>query len=341
VGTSPKATTTAFVDVPRRQGKALDMRTLNRSIAWRRQIAIRHAENALRFQPTLRVTACPACDGAHHSPFLVVYGFNYHECDSCGHLFVENPPAPAEIASLYKGAPVPAGVYDGDELFKRRVEQIARPKAEFCRATIQPEGHWFDVGCGTGELLSVVREAGWIPRGCDADPAYVSFARRQGIDVIEGYVDELPAELAGSVRVISALNVLEHVPDPKRWLARLTGPLVSGAHLVLEVPRHPSISSFSNLLYPDLASRHIYPPDHLHIFSEASLEHVLDACGFKARALWVFGQDFQELIYSSAAHAGLAESAFLHRILDASGAIQAAIDSQNLCDVQLVIAQKR
>jgi SAM-dependent methyltransferase len=327
--------------VPRRQGKALDMRTLQRTIAWRRQIALRHAENAGRFQPALRVTTCPACDGSSHALFVAVYGFDYHECSGCGHLFLSNPPDPAQIASLYQGSAVPAGVYDGDELFKRRVEQIARPKVEFCRTVIQPEGNWFDVGCGTGELLSVVREAGWIPRGCDADPAYVSFARREGLDVIEGYVDELPAELASSVRVISALNVLEHVPDPKGWLARLTGPLASGAHLVLEVPRHPSISSFSNLLYPALASRHIYPPDHLHIFSEASLEHVLEACQFQARALWVFGQDFQELMYSSAAHAGLAESAFFHRLLDASGAIQAAIDGQNLCDVQLVIAQKR
>jgi SAM-dependent methyltransferase/Zn ribbon nucleic-acid-binding protein len=333
-------TAIAFAGVPRRQGKPLDMRTLHRSIEWRRQIARDHEATARRCRPERNVTACPACAGDHHVTFVQIYGFDYHECTNCGHLYLHNPPAPETIAQLYQGDTVQAQVYVGEELFRRRVEQIARPKAAFCREHIQPEGEWFDVGCGTGELLSVVREAGWIARGCEADPAHVRFARSRGLDVLEGYVDELPPELTASVRVLSALNLLEHVPAPKPWLARLTAGLVVGGHVVIEVPRHPSLSSFSNLLHPELASRHIYPPDHLHIFTEASLEHVLGACGLRARAVWVFGQDFQELLYSSAARAGLPESGFFHRLLDAAGSIQLAIDRENLSDVLFVVAQK-
>jgi SAM-dependent methyltransferase len=337
---NPPLLATAFADVPRRQGKAMDMRALSRSIEWRRGIARQHEQTARRVKPSTSVAMCPACEHDQHAPFVVVYGFSYHACARCGHLFLQNPPAPEEIAKLYQGGTAQADVYVGDELFKRRVEQISRPKAEFCRLHVPPGGDWFDVGCGTGELLSVVRELGWTPRGCEADPAHVRFARQQGIEVSEGYLDALPAELAGSVRVISALNLLEHIPAPRPWLERLTAPLVAGGHVVLEVPRHPSLSSFSNLLYPELASRHIYPPDHMHIFTEASLEHVLGACRLRARAVWVFGQDFQELLYSSAAHAGLAESPFFHRLLDSAGAIQKAIDGENLSDVLFVIAQK-
>jgi hypothetical protein len=61
----------------------------------------------------------------------------------------------------------------------------------------------------------------------------------------------------------------------------------------------------------------------------------------RARAVWVFGQDFQELMYSSAASAGLPESKLFHRILDAAGPIQSAIDAENLSDVLFVVAQKR
>jgi hypothetical protein len=168
----------------------------------------------------------------------------------------------------------------------------------------------------------------------------VNFARAHGIEVIEGYVDELPAGFGDSVRVLSALNLLEHLPEPRAWLGRLAAPLAPGAHVVIEVPRHPSLSSFSNLLYPELACRHIYPPDHMHIFTEASLERVLAACGLGACALWVFGQDYQEFVYSSAAHADLSESAFFHRVLDASRSIQRAIDAENLCDVLFVVARK-
>jgi 2-polyprenyl-3-methyl-5-hydroxy-6-metoxy-1,4-benzoquinol methylase/Zn ribbon nucleic-acid-binding protein len=317
------------------------MRSLDRTIAWRRGMGESHRESARRLRPASTRATCPACDGAEHARFVEIYGFSYHECQACGHLFLANPPAPEDIARLYQGATEQSRVYVGEELFRLRVEQIARPKANFCTEYLAPGGIWFDVGCGTGELMSVVRELGWEPRGCEADRAHVEFARAQGSQVIHGYVDELPSELGDSVRVLSALNLLEHLPEPRAWLERLTRPLAAGAHVVIEVPRHPSLSSFSNLLYPELACRHIYPPDHMHIFTEASLERVLAASGLHARAVWVFGQDYQELMYSSAAHAGLNESAFFHGVLDAGLAIQKAIDAENLCDVLLVVAEKR
>jgi SAM-dependent methyltransferase len=332
---------TAFPDVSRRRGKPLDMRALHRTIEWRRQIAHGHEAMARRCRPARVVATCPACDGDRHAHFVEIYGFEYRECGRCGHLFLHNPPMPEAIASIYQGVTAQAQVYVGEELFRRRVEQIARPKGQFCREHIEPGGQWLDVGCGTGELLSVVRELGWEARGSEADPAHVEFARQQGLEVELGYIDELAPEFADSVRVISALNLLEHLPEPKPWLGRLTARLRPGGYVVVEVPRHPSLSSFSNLLYPKLASRHIYPPDHLHIFTESSLEWLLKACGLRARAVWVFGQDFQELMYSSAANAGLAESALFHRILDASGPIQLAIDGQDLSDVLFVVAQKR
>jgi Methyltransferase domain len=316
------------------------MRSLSRTIEWRREMGRRHEESARRLRPALVVERCPACEGTEHALFVVVFGFSYHECAGCGHLFLHNPPAPDAIATLYAGTTQQTPIYVGEEVFRRRIEQIARPKADFCREHVAPPGIWFDVGCATGELLSAARELGFTPHGCEADSAHVEFARAQGFDVIAGYVDAVPPELVARARVLSLLNLLEHIPSPRSWLERLTAPLESGAHLLIEVPRHPSLSSFSNLLHPDLASRHIYPPDHLHIFTEASLEHVLRACHLEARALWVFGQDYQELLYSSAANAGLRESAFFHRLADASASIQRAIDAENLCDVLLVLAQK-
>jgi 2-polyprenyl-3-methyl-5-hydroxy-6-metoxy-1,4-benzoquinol methylase len=332
--------TSAFEGVPRRQGKRLDMRSLDRTIAWRRRMGESHRETARRLRPASTRATCPVCDGTEHAPFVEIYDFAYRECQACGHLFLANPPTPEDIERLYQGETEQARVYVGAELFQRRVEQIARPKASFCAQYVPPGGIWFDVGAGTGELLSVVRELGWEPQGCEADVAHVQFAGEQGIALIRGYVDELPTDLGANVRVLSALNLLEHVPEPRIWLERLSAPLAPGAHVVIEVPRHPSLSSFSNLLYPELACRHIYPPDHLHIFTEASLERVLAAAKLRARAVWVFGQDYQELVYSSAANAGLSESSFFHRVLDAAGAIQAAIDTENLCDVLFVVAQK-
>src|SRR5262245_23970273 len=126
----PRVSTTAFDAVPRRHGKPMDMRALRRTIDWRRQMAEAHERTARRLQPAARRATCPACDGSEHAPFVDVYGFAYHECSGCGHLFLVNPPAPEAIADLYRKAGTEqARVYVGEELFQRRVEQIARPKA--------------------------------------------------------------------------------------------------------------------------------------------------------------------------------------------------------------------
>jgi O-antigen chain-terminating methyltransferase len=70
-----------------------------------------------------------------------------------------------------------------------------------------------DVGCGRGELLGLLRDAGVAARGVDADPDMVAYARGEGLDVEQGdllgYLDALPD---GSVGGLFAGQVVEHLP---------------------------------------------------------------------------------------------------------------------------------
>jgi SAM-dependent methyltransferase len=306
------------------------------------EVGRQHERDAARVQPATELCACPVCGAAEHRRFVVVFGFHYDTCDDCGHLFLQNPPGAAAIEALYQSHDsVQRQVYVGEQQFADRARRIARPKLDFCLESIPPGGVWMDVGCGTGELLSLVGDHGFRALGIEADPAQVAFARQRGIEIVAEYCSSPRVPPGRDVAVVSALNVLEHQLDPRSWLAELCAGLPAGGHLVVEVPRHPSVSSFSCQLHPQLASRHIYPPDHLHVFSERSLERLLDACGLEARAVWVFGQDFQELLYASAASAGIDESPFFHQLLDAVGPAQQALDDQDLSDVLLVVARKR
>ena len=49
-----------------------------------------------------------------------------------------------------------------------------------------------------------------------------------------------------------------------------------GSYFFFEVPRWPSISAVANKCFPELSSRNIYSPDHLHIFSDKSIGIMLD-----------------------------------------------------------------
>jgi SAM-dependent methyltransferase len=70
-----------------------------------------------------------------------------------------------------------------------------------------------DIGCGRGEFLGLLREAGVEARGIDADADMVAFARGEGLDVeqadalahLEGLGD-------GSLGGIFAAQVVEHLP---------------------------------------------------------------------------------------------------------------------------------
>ena len=69
-----------------------------------------------------------------------------------------------------------------------------------------------DLGCGRGEFLGLLREAGVEARGVDADADMVAFARGEGLDVEQG--DALAALEAldeGSLGGIFLAQVVEPV----------------------------------------------------------------------------------------------------------------------------------
>jgi O-antigen chain-terminating methyltransferase len=70
-----------------------------------------------------------------------------------------------------------------------------------------------DVGCGRGEFLALLREAGIDARGVDADADMVAYARGEGLDVEQAdalaYLDALGD---GSLGGIFCAQVVEHLP---------------------------------------------------------------------------------------------------------------------------------
>jgi len=70
-----------------------------------------------------------------------------------------------------------------------------------------------DVGCGRGELLGLLREAGIEARGVDADADMVAFAQGEGLDVEQAdgaaYLEGLEDRSLGG---IFAGQVVEHLP---------------------------------------------------------------------------------------------------------------------------------
>jgi 2-polyprenyl-3-methyl-5-hydroxy-6-metoxy-1,4-benzoquinol methylase len=334
----------AFAGVPRRRGKPLDAKHLQRSFDWRRELAARHRALAERIGPgSTTLQRCPICEGGRLHPFLESNGFPFVTCRDCNHLFSARPPDEETVRRIYAedvdARRSQAISYVDDDLFQRRVEQIARPKVEYVRQTVPPGGRWVDVGCATGEILFAAQQAGWQAIGIEADPTEVAFGRRRGLTIVEDFLTarNTQGHLQGAV-VVSLLNTLEHVNRPVDLLAAAVAPLDRGAHVVLEVPRHPSLSSLSNQLFPRVTCRHVYGPEHLHVFSERAMEILLERAGLRPVCVWTFGQDFQELLATAGVVANLTDLGLFQKVNDLAPAMQQVVDDGGLSDALFVVA---
>jgi hypothetical protein len=145
----------------------------------------------------------------------------------------------------------------------------------------------------------------------------------------------------GTAQIVSVLNVLEHLIRPADLTNAVSAGLQRGAPVVVEVPRHPPLSSFASLLFPQLACRHLVAPEHLRIFTERSMEVLLESAGLRAVRVWIFGQDFQELVSSAALASGIAESGFFQTVCDLTPGLQQAIDDADFSDVLFVVARNQ
>lgn len=99
-----------------------------------------------------------------------------------------------------------------EDLFRGDEATIASRQVVYL-PLLADHGPVLDVGCGRGELLELLREAGIGARGVDLDAGMVAHCVAKGLEVAEGDgVAVLRALEDGSLGAIFAAQVIEHLP---------------------------------------------------------------------------------------------------------------------------------
>lgn len=129
-----------------------------------------------------------------------------------------------------------------------------------------------DIGCGRGEFLSLLRDAGIPAYGVDSDESMVAAGRAEGLEVVlEDAFDHLRRMDAGAVDGVFCSQVAEHLETPQLLvlLELCRDKLAPGGVIVMETPNPESLSILSRFFYTDLT--HIRPihPDALRWAMEA------------------------------------------------------------------------
>lgn len=92
-----------------------------------------------------------------------------------------------------------------------------------------------DIGCGVGQVVARLREAGCDAYGVDVSEPNIERARRHG-DRCQWYDGTALPFPDGHFDAAGALNVLEHVDDPEAFVRELARVVKPGGRIVLSSP---------------------------------------------------------------------------------------------------------
>ena len=215
-------------------------------------------------------------------------------CATCGYVFVVNPWLDYE--HIYDDAYYEGKGADSLVDYRYELEQPDRTIrryewrgiAEVVRGlTGDLVGRrWLDYGSGNGGLVRYLRETAKVD-AFGFDPATISEqARARGIPILEE--PELRA-VEGSFDVVTAIEVLEHTPDPLAELRRIRRLLRPGGVLFLTTGNlrgHADDLSHWSYMKPDV---------HISFFEPRTLDVAMAATGFRAehRAM---GRGFDDIL---------------------------------------------
>ena len=252
----------------------------------------------------MRATARPRCHvcGSPGEPlyrdlsdsmFSAAGSWSISRCSNgdCGLLWLDPMPLAEDLPAAYEsyythGEPAKTGMYRAGKLLYGLLAgcilwpagiPLDRRRAELMFLGGSRPGALLDVGCGDGTFLARMRRRGWTVTGLDFDPIAAKAARdRHGLEVHVGTIEEAFAGRKALYDVVTASHVIEHVPEPIRFLEQCRSLLRPGGRLVLKTP---NASSYGARRY-GAAWRGLEPPRHLHIFTGPALISCARKAGF-------------------------------------------------------------
>lgn len=145
---------------------------------------------------------------------------------------------------------------------------------------VEPPGRALELGCSHGGFVAALSAAGFDASGLELSPAIAAVAREAfDIDILTGPI-EAQAIAPGSVDLLVAMDVLEHLPDPVGTMRASAAALAQRGVMVLQTPRYEEGASYESLRdagAPFLSM--LLPNEHLFLFSRQAVRELLARVG--------------------------------------------------------------
>jgi 2-polyprenyl-3-methyl-5-hydroxy-6-metoxy-1,4-benzoquinol methylase len=185
------------------------------------------------------------------------------QCSGCGMVQLSNTPVP-----YYKEV-VRASAYS-EEMGQFRMKQFK----EFVSKYALQSKKVIEIGCGRGEYLSFMQDAGADAYGLEYSENSVEECVANGLQVNLGFIEKTNVRLNNApFDAFFIMSFLEHLPDPNTVLQGICNNLCDGGVGLVEVPNFDMI--IKNKLFSEFIG------DHLFYFTRDTLHNTLSRNGFE------------------------------------------------------------
>lgn len=227
--------------------------------------------------------SCPACGSAKKRLRGEKNDFNIYGCKNCGTLY-----------AVEKGE---REFFDYDNYYTEEnlvipdfiLEKIAETIRGFEK--YRQTNRFLDVGCGAGTLLKAALNENWETVGVEVSSSSVEFLKKEKIEVFHGELSaaNFPAD---SFDVVAAIEILEHIEEPRKILDEIYRILRPGGLLWATTPHGRGASA--RLLGTRWSC--VFPPEHLNLFSVKGIKNLLANAGFSNPKILTEGVNPFEII---------------------------------------------
>lgn len=190
------------------------------------------------------------------------------------------------LSASASGPAAPAVGYDSPEIdwlkfaekFRGSPDYVRRNQQQYVERFRNAPAEVLDIGCGRGEFLQLLKEAGIHARGVEASAELVVLCREQGLQAEQAdFFTYFEAQPDNSLGGIFCAQVVEHLTarDALRLVQFAAAKLKPGAVFVAETPNPECLAIFATHFYIDPTHTRPIPPALLAFyFEEAGLGRI-------------------------------------------------------------------